>query len=99
MVDNFTDPAPQKPAEPDTASDGIDFGANEFEGFTWGPSPVGVYEPHDIVDLPIYEDLDPRDDYLQYEGVLPGSSYEDCVQYIVACNLPDDMLGDPFSGL
>ena len=45
----------------------------------FGPSPVGVYDPHDIVDLPM-GDMDPRDDYLQqseYGTIPPGTSFED----------------------
>jgi len=59
----------------------LDLGSLEtpLEDLDFGPDPVGVYEPHDIVDLPM-DDMDPRDNYLQYGEYVtipPGTTYED----------------------
>jgi hypothetical protein len=110
MIDNFRDPAPQQPAEPDIAFDGMVSAAvrgaagekydDVFEEIPMpddlplGPSPVGVYEPHDIVDL---DDLDPRDDYLQYEGVPIGMSFDEYTHPGGSPDVSEDVLGD-YSG-
>jgi|SRR5215213_8446227 len=39
------------------------------------PQPVGVYEPHNIIDLPM-DDMDPRDDWLSHGDVPPGTTPE-----------------------